>query len=225
MLTIGFSAGRSTPYRVLCFGAHCDDIEIGCGGTILRLLRDLKDVRIFWVVLSSGACRAEEARTSASEFLRGASETTVEVNDFRNGFFPYYGKDLKEYIEVLKGKFQPDLIFTHYRHDLHQDHRLVSELTWNTFRDHMILEYEIPKYDGDMGSPNLFVPLDRETCKEKIAAIMRSFVSQKGKPWFSEDLFLSLLRIRGMECNSPDNLAEGFYCRKATLRLSLRSDD
>lgn len=181
------------------------------------MLRELKDVHIFWVVLSSEGCRANEARNSASEFLRGASKTTVEMKEFRNSFFPYDGKEIKEYFETLKGKIMPDLIFTHYRHDLHQDHRVVSDITWNTFRNHTILEYEIPKYDGDFGSPNLFVPLDRGTCMEKIRIIMRLFVSQREKPWFSEDLFLSIMRIRGMECNSPFNLAEGFYCRKTSL--------
>jgi LmbE family N-acetylglucosaminyl deacetylase len=212
-----FDAGRSTAIRILCLGAHCDDIEIGCGGTILRLLRELKDVRIHWVVLSSEDLRAEEAGNSASEFLRGAGESTVEVKEFRNGFFPYKGEEIKEYFEELKGNINPDLIFTHYRHDLHQDHRVVSDLTWNTFRNHMILEYEIPKYDGDVGSPNLFVPLDRGTCKSKIGIIMRSFHSQTDKRWFTEDIFLSILRIRGMECNSPHDFAEGFYCRKASL--------
>ncbi len=219
MLTLEFNAGRKSPLRILCLGAHCDDIEIGCGGTILRLLRDLKDVSIFWVVLSSGDRRGEEARRSASEFLRGARETAVELKEFRNGFFPYAGGEIKEYFEALKGNIQPDLIFTHYRHDLHQDHRVVSELTWNTFRTHMILEYEIPKYDGDLGSPNLFVPLDRGVCAAKIEIIMRAFPSQREKKWFTEDLFLSMMRIRGMECNSPDNLAEAFYCRKATLHF------
>lgn len=202
---------------MLCIGAHCDDIEIGCGGTILRLLRDLKDVNVFWVVLSSDDARGEEARNSASEILRGAGETTVEIKEFRNGFFPYIGEEIKEYFEELKGKINPDLIFTHYRHDLHQDHQVVSELTWNTFRNHMILEYEIPKYDGDVGSPNLFVPLDRGICAEKIGIILRSFRSQREKKWFTEDLFLSILRIRGMECNSRFGFAEGFYCRKVTL--------
>jgi LmbE family N-acetylglucosaminyl deacetylase len=218
LLGLEFNTGRSSPFRILCLGAHSDDIEIGCGGTILRLLRDLKDVSVYWVVLSSEDRRAEEARNSASEILRGAGEVTVDVKEFRNGFFPQYGEKIKEYFETLKSTVQPDLIFTHYRHDLHQDHRVVSDLTWNTFRNHMILEYEIPKYDGDVSSPNLFVPLDRETCAEKIEIIMRSFGSQREKKWFTEDLFLSILRIRGMECNSRHGFAEGFYCRKASLQ-------
>ncbi len=217
MLGLEFNAGRSSPFRVLCLGAHSDDLEIGCGGTILRLLRELKDVSIFWVVLSSENRRGEEARKSAAEILGEARDATVEVKEFRNGFFPYIGERIKEYFEELKGKTDPDLILTHYRHDLHQDHRVVSELTWNTFRDHMILEYEIPKFDGDMGSPNLFVPLDRGTCDKKIEIIIRSFPSQREKKWFTEDLFHSILRIRGMECNSKHDFAEGFYCRKAIL--------
>jgi LmbE family N-acetylglucosaminyl deacetylase len=217
LLGLEFNAGRSSPFRVLCLGAHSDDLEIGCGGTILRLLRELKDVSIFWVVLSSDDRRGEEARKSAVEILGEARDATVEVKEFRNGFFPYVGERIKEYFEELKGKTDPDLIFTHFRHDLHQDHRVVSELTWNTFRDHMILEYEIPKFDGDMGSPNLFVPLDRGICEKKVEIIIRSFPSQREKKWFTDDLFLSILRIRGMECNSKHGFAEGFFCRKAAL--------
>jgi LmbE family N-acetylglucosaminyl deacetylase len=219
MINLEFDIPQNRPFRILCLGAHCDDIEIGCGGAILQMLRSRKDVSLLWVVLSSEEGRAEEARNSASEFLRGASQTKIEVKDFPNSFFPYNGEKIKVYFESLKKIFQPDLIFTHYRHDLHQDHRVVSELSWNTFRDHMILEYEIPKYDGDLGSPNAFIPLNREVCTEKIEMILRFFKSQSGKQWFTEDLFLSIMRIRGMECNARHGLAEGFYCRKAHLVL------
>jgi LmbE family N-acetylglucosaminyl deacetylase len=219
MMRLKFDLSEGRRPSILCLGAHCDDIEIGCGGTVLQLLRNRKEVNLSWVVLSSEKGRAEEARNSASHFLRGANNTTIEVKDFPNSFFPYSGERIKVYFESMKAKFQPDLIFTHYRHDLHQDHRVVSELTWNTFRDHMILEYEIPKYDGDLGSPNTFVPLNRDVCAEKIEMILRSFKSQSGKQWFTEDLFLSVMRIRGMECNAQHGLAEGFYCRKAPLQL------
>jgi LmbE family N-acetylglucosaminyl deacetylase len=217
MLNLHLNRNKDRPLQILCIGAHCDDIEIGCGGTILRLVRDLKDVSVFWVVLSSDEARAQEARNSASEFLLGCRQTTVEVKEFQNGFFPYCGAVVKDYFEELKGKFEPDLIFTHYRHDLHQDHRVASELTWNTFRNHFIMEYEIPKYDGDMGCPNFFASLDGDDCKKKIEIIMRFFKSQAEKHWFSEDVFLSLMRIRGMECNSERGFAEGFYCRKASV--------
>jgi LmbE family N-acetylglucosaminyl deacetylase len=219
MIKLKFDLPQGRPISILCLGAHCDDIEIGCGGTVLQMLRNRKEVNLLWVVLSSEEGRAEEARDSASQFLRGARQKEIEVKDFPNSLFPYNGEKIKVYFESLKKKFQPDLIFTHYRHDLHQDHRVVSELTWNTFRNHMILEYEIPKYDGDMGSPNAFFPLDRHVCAEKIEMILRSFKSQSEKQWFTEDLFLSIMRIRGMECNSQHGLAEGFYCRKAPLEL------
>jgi len=219
MQTLEFSGGNNSLLNILCLGAHGDDIEIGCGGTILRMVRQWKELSIFWAVLSSDQTRAKEARNSASEFLRGTRQATVEVNEFRDGFFPYKGAEVKDYFEGLKRKFQPDLIFTHYRNDLHQDHRVVSELTWNTFRSHLILEYEIPKYDGDLGSPNIFVPLDRDTSQKKIEIIIRSFITQKEKHWFNEEVFLSIMRIRGMECNSQYGFAEGFYCRKALLQF------
>lgn len=219
MQTLEFESTNNSLFKVLCIGAHCDDIEIGCGGTILQLLHNLKNVEIFWVVLSSDRLRAKEARHSSSKFLQSAQRATVDVKEFRNGYFPYNGGEIKDYFEVLKNKFQPDLIFSHYRNDLHQDHRVVSDLTWNTFRNHMILEYEIPKYDGDMGSPNLFVPLDRLVCMSKIRIIMQSFESQKEKLWFNEDTFISALRIRGIECNSFHGFAEAYYSRKAVLKL------
>jgi len=201
--------------RVLCLGAHCDDLEIGCGGTVLTLAAGPNPPEFTWMIFSSDATREAEALRSAETFLRRAVSSQVIIKKFRDGFFPYEGGLVKEVFEDLKGQLSPpDLVLTHYRNDLHQDHRLISELTWNTFRDHLILEYEIPKYDGDLGAPNVFVPLHEAICREKIETILTSFKSQAQKHWFTENLFRSLLRIRGMECNADSNYAEAFYCRK-----------
>jgi LmbE family N-acetylglucosaminyl deacetylase len=203
--------------RVLCLGAHSDDLEIGCGGTILKLTDGDAQLDVTWIVFSGNAERRREATNSARVFLARATKKEVLVRDFRESFFPYIGGEIKEYFEALKTRLSPDLIFTHFREDLHQDHRVISELTWNTFRNHLILEYEIPKYDGDMGSPNTFVQLDAPTSRRKIETILSSFQTQEHRHWFSEDLFLSLLRVRGMECNAPSGYAEAFYCRKMVL--------
>ena len=215
MLNVDFP-GRSLR-RILFLGAHCDDIEIGCGGTILKLLRERKDLTARWVVFSSDDRRKDEAQRSAHAFLKNAKKRHVEIKSFRNGFFPYCGAEIKEYFEEMKSGFSPDLIFTHCRGDLHQDHRVINELTWNTFRDHLVLEYEIVKYDGDLGSPNFFVNFDRRICTEKIRLLNRHFRSQKGKQWFTDSTFSSLMRIRGVESNSPGKYAEAFYCRKIGL--------
>jgi len=199
---------------VLCLGAHADDIEIGCGGTILKLVRDVPGLNVLWVVFSARGSRATEARRSAREFLRGAGRQRIVLKRFRDSFFPYEGERIKEYFEQLKRSIQPDLVFTHCRDDRHQDHRLLSDLAWNTFRDHLILEYEIPKYDGDLGHPNLFVHLDEPLCRRKAESACRFFQTQGNKHWFSADTFLSLMRIRGIECASPTKYAEAFYCRK-----------
>lgn len=203
--------------RVLCLGAHCDDIEIGCGGTLLKLLEENDRLCVDWVVFSSDEPRATEARASASMFLQRAAEARVFVESFRGRYFPYIGSEIKEYFDHLSGTASPDLIFTHYRDDLHQDHRTVSELTYNTFRDHVILEYEIPKYDGDIGQPSVFVHLDSSHCDSKIATILESFPTQRGKHWFTEETFRSMLRLRGIESKSPSGYAEAFYCRKMVL--------
>jgi len=205
---------RQKTVRLLFLGAHSDDIEIGCGGTALRLLSEADEVEVRWVVFAAAGGRAAEAEASARRFLEGAHKREIVVENFRDGFFPYVGGTIKEYFERLKGSFDPDLILTHYRHDLHQDHRLISELTWNTWRDHAILEYEIAKYDGDLGAPNFFVHLDEEICRRKIAILEECFTSQKGRRWFSADTFYSLMRLRGMESNAGRRYAEGFYSRK-----------
>ena len=203
--------------KILCLGAHSDDIEIGCGGTILKLLEDNSNIDVTWIVFSADNLRAEEAKTSAEKFLANAGKKEIVIKNFKDGYFPLIGSEIKEFFEKLKTNFAPDLIFSHYRHDLHQDHRLINELTWNTFRDHLILEYEIIKYDGDIGNPNLFFQLDEATCQRKIRCILESFKSQTLKAWFTEDTFLSMLRLRGLESNSPHRYAEGFFCRKAVL--------
>jgi LmbE family N-acetylglucosaminyl deacetylase len=202
------------PKKVLALGAHADDIEIGCGGTILRLLDEYPSVEVVWIVLSASGERRPEAIASASRFLRNARRKEVVTKEFRDGYFPYAGSELKDFFEELKQQYSPDLVLTHHREDLHQDHRLVSELTWNTFRNHLILEYEIVKYDGDLGVPNVFVRLGESTVRRKIQTILTCFKSQKGRAWFTEDTLLSILRLRGVEANSPERYAEAFYGRK-----------
>jgi len=194
--------GGSPRRRLLLLGSHSDDVEIGCGGTILRLAESSPDLEVIWVVLGAHGDRANEALKSAEAFLAAVDARTVIVKDF---------------FEELKRDFAPDLILTHQRHDLHQDHRLVSELTWNTFRDHLVLEYEVPKYDGDLGAPNFFVHLTKELAARKVAILLEHFGTQLDRRWFTEDLFLSMMRIRGMESNAPESYAEAFYCRKAVL--------
>jgi LmbE family N-acetylglucosaminyl deacetylase len=205
------------PLRLLAIGAHSDDIEIGCGGTILKLIEQGSLSEVCWVVLTGETKRAAEASQSADGLIGDVAGKRVILKDFRDGYFPYDGAEIKRFFEELKDEVSPDVILTHQRSDLHQDHRVTCELTWNTFRDHLILEYEIPKYDGDMGAPNLFVPLDEALCRKKVDHLMTYFGSQLSKRWFKEDLFSGLLRLRGMECNSPTSYAEAFYCRKAML--------
>jgi len=204
--------------NILCLGSHSDDIEIGCGGTISRLLEIFPKITIRWVVFSGKGERKREAMASANDHLRSASWKKVIVKSYKESFFPSQVARIKTEFEMLKQDIDPDLIFTHYRHDLHQDHRTISELTWNTWRQHFILEYEIPKYDGDFGTPNLFVPLEKRTGEEKIVRLMRHFGSQRSKSWFTEDTFWAMLRIRGVEANSPTAYAEAFYCRKLILK-------
>ena len=205
------------PLRVLCLGAHSDDLEIGCGGTMLELIERDTPLEVTWVVLSAVGERRREASDSAQRFLEGAQRYETRLAEFRDGYFPSMHAEVKDYFEQLKREVSPDLIFTHAGHDLHQDHRLVAELTWNTFRDHMILEYEIVKYDGGLGSPNAFVPISRENTRRKVDLLMKGFATQRSRRWFTEDTFMSMLRIRGIECNAPDGYAEAFYVRKFVL--------
>ncbi len=219
-LLLNTESGREC--RVLCLGAHCDDIEIGCGGAILKLAATYPNLHIYWVVFSSTLERKREAHESVASFLADVAKKTVIIHALRDGYLPYLGGEVKDRFEEIKREFSPNVIFTHYRHDLHQDHRCISDLTWNTFRNHLILEYEIPKYDGDLGSPNFFLPLDESICRRKINSILDAFQSQREKHWFSPELFSSMLRLRGMEANASSGYAEGFYCRKAILGTEVR---
>jgi len=216
MLDLQINWGGMHP-KILCLGAHADDIEIGCGGTLLNMLSTNIKPEICWVVFSANEKRKEEALESANYFLSNSAKKHVFIRDFKENFFPYNGGLIKEYFNELKGFFNPDIIFTHYRRDLHQDHRLIYDLTLNAYRDHLIFEYEIPKYDGDLGSPHVFVPLDERGLDDKIKSLFKYFQSQKVKPWFSEDTFLALPRLRGIESNSPSGYAEAFFCRKMIL--------
>jgi LmbE family N-acetylglucosaminyl deacetylase len=217
MLRMQLAKPAGSVYRILCLGSHCDDIEIGCGGTILRLLEEHQNVAVHWVVFTSTPARAQEARRSAEAFLEHAGTKDILIKEFQDGFMPYNGREVKTFFEELKARISPDLIFTHYRHDLHQDHRLINELTWNTWRDHLILEYEVPKYDGDFGKPNFFVELDESLCRRKTRFIVEHFSSQQQKHWFAEETLLAVLRLRGMECRSATRYAEAFYSRKVVL--------
>jgi len=218
MIHLKFEKDRDSAYQILCLGSHCDDIEIGCGGTILKLVEIYGKIEVYWIVFSADERREREARKSANLFLKDVKTKKIAVKNFRDGFFPFLGSEIKESFEQLKQELSPDIIFTHYRDDLHQDHRLISHLTWNTFRDHLILEYEIPKYDGDLGSPNFFVHLDSSVCHKKGQFILDSFKTQENNSWFDQETFYSLLRLRGIESNSPFKYAEAFYCRKIILR-------
>jgi LmbE family N-acetylglucosaminyl deacetylase len=208
--------GLADAKRILCVGAHSDDIEIGCGGTILKLLRDHPGVDVQWVVFSGSGSRAEEARRSAELFLGAAAARTIVVEQFEDTLFPSAGPAIKASFERLKS-FRPDVVFTHYRDDRHQDHRVLSDLAWNTFRNHLILEYEIPKYDGDLGIPNVFVPLEEDVVARKVELLCEVFQTQGNRHWFSEDTFRALMRLRGIECASDSKYAEAFHCRKLTL--------
>lgn len=208
--------GEARPRTIVCIGAHCDDIEIGCGGALKTLLQQGSDVTVHWLILGSDDVRGPESKAAAERLLAGARSYRVELHGFANSYMPYNGAAIKDVFEGLKRAVTPDVIFTHYRDDWHQDHRLLSELTWNTFRNHTILEYEIPKYDADLGRPNLFVPVSRADADAKVQCLMECFPSQRTRSWFTPDTFLALMRIRGIECASPTGLAEAFYARKLT---------
>lgn len=218
MLSLNLGSNSKQPLKVLCLGAHSDDIEIGVGGTILQMLAHNSNLDFTWVVFSAaGSKREQEARSSADLFLKGARNFEVIVKGYRDGFYPYEGARIKDDFEQLKQQLSPDLIFTHYRTDRHQDHRTIHDLTWNTWRNHLILEYEIPKYDGDLGQPNFFFPLTPEIAKRKAKFICGVFQTQGNKAWMTEDTFLGLMRLRGVEC--ADQYAEAFYSRKVVSDL------
>ena len=213
MLNLSLLVENRKP-KVLCLGAHPDDIEIGCGGSVLRLLNEFPEAQFYWLVFSGDEKRAKEAERSANVFLKDAESKIINIQNFKESYFPFLGAGIKDFFGRLRKEFSPDLIFTHYAKDAHQDHRLLSDLTWNTFRNHLILEYEIPKYDGDLGNPNFYIYLDGEVVQRKVKYICNYFSSQNEKQWFSEDTFRSIMRIRGVESNSPSKYSEAFYCRK-----------
>ena len=216
MLPIQLLSHERPSPAILCLGAHSDDIEIGAGGTILSLVERYPDSRILWVVFSGAAQRGDEARSSGGAVLAQAKHAEIIVHAFRDGFFPAEFAQIKTTIESMKN-FEPDIVFSHYRGDHHQDHRVISELTWNTFRNHLILEYEVPKYDPDLGNPSLFVPLSREQAESKVAALMVHFRSQRDRSWFVPETFFALLRLRGVQAAAPSGYAEAFYARKLWL--------
>jgi LmbE family N-acetylglucosaminyl deacetylase len=203
------------PLEVLCIGAHSDDIEIGCGGTLLRLLAERPGSRVRWVVLSSTPEREGEARASAADFLVDAGSSDVEVATFRESYFPYAGSAIKDFFNDLRKRADPDLVLCHHRHDEHQDHRTVGQLAWNTWRNHLIVEYEIPKYEGDLGQPNLFVRLAPDVAARKVELIMKHFGTQQDKYWFRPETFAGLMAVRGVEAGSA--AAEAFHVRKMVM--------
>lgn len=217
MQPLTFDFGRTQPPRLLCLGAHCDDIEIGCGATVLRLLNSWPGAQVHWVVFSGSSARHDEARAAAATFLAQAGESRVELLSYRESFLPQDWGAVKDEFERIKAEFTPTLVLTHARDDAHQDHRVVAELTWNTFRDHTVLEYEIPKYEGDLGNPNLFVPVERHYAEAKVEILMTCFETQRKRSWFDPTTFLGLMRLRGVGCNAPSGYAEAFTVRKMVI--------
>ena len=210
---------ESSSANVLCLGAHCDDIEIGCGGTILTILQNRPSTTVDWVIFCTDEVRAKEAQNSAKALAADTDNIRLHLLNFCDGYLPYEAAAAKKAMKALSGDLHPDLVFTHYRKDAHQDHRTVSEITWNLFRDHLILEYEIPKFDGDLGTPNTYVSLDEIIVKRKIEVILENFPSQGEKHWFDEEAFRSILRLRGIESGRRNRYAEAFYCRKQVISL------
>jgi LmbE family N-acetylglucosaminyl deacetylase len=213
-LTLGCDLKR---LRVLCLGAHCDDIEIGCAGTLLRWIKAYPQVEVTWAVLSAAGERADEARRSAQVLLRRAARLEVALGDFEDAHFPADFRRIKTFLENLRQRSDADVVLTHRLEDRHQDHRAVAELTWQSWRDHLILEYEIPKFEGDLGHPNVFVPLTNAVAERKVNHLLKYFGSQRSKPWFNAETFLALMRLRGLECRAHSGMAEAFQLRKGTL--------
>ena len=210
-------ARRGKSISVLFLGAHSDDIEIGAGGAILHWLASGAAINAHWCVLSAAGARRVEAEASAAAFLNGAVSTKVELAAFKDSYFPYQGGELKDWFANLKSRIDTDIIFTHRRCDAHQDHREVSKLTWNAFRDHLILEYEIPKWDGDLGRPNGYIPLEAEVLERKIELLNIHFGTQRSKDWFDGETFRGLARLRGIECRASGGYAEAFMLRKVSF--------
>ena len=217
MLSVRIPIDAARPFRLLCLGAHADDIEIGCGGMVLRMVEERPGIVVRWVVFSGDERREGEARRSAAEFLAGCGDSVVSVFKFRDGYFPAQHAEIKDRFEDLKREFDPSIILTHWMRDAHQDHRIVAELTHNTFRNHLVLGYEVPKYDAETSSPNLFAPLSRAQARRKVDIILQSFQSQRDRAWFTDETFLAVLRLRGVACNAPEGVAEAFYADKIVL--------
>jgi LmbE family N-acetylglucosaminyl deacetylase len=217
MIHLHLDRGGPAGLQILCLGAYADDIEIGCGGTILRLAAQYPGCVFHWVVFSALGVRAAEARRAAALVVSPPALRGPLLQMFPDSGLPFVGAEVKAVFEALKHAVTPDVIFTHSRSDAHQDHRLIADLTWQTFRDHWILEYEIPKYDGDLGQPSVFVPLPPAVSQQKVRYLMEAFPSQHSKRWFAAETFLALMRLRGMECQAPSGYAEAFYCRKVVL--------
>jgi LmbE family N-acetylglucosaminyl deacetylase len=216
VIQLGLPGDAARPLRLLCIGAHSDDIEIGCGGTLLRLLAEHPGTIVHWVVCSAAGARADEARAAAAAFATDAAELHVVLHEFRESHFPWVAVDIKAAFEELK-PVRPDLVLTHRRGDEHQDHDVLGRLAWNTFRDHLIAEFEIPKYEGDLGHPNVYVPLSGEVVDRKVELLLEHFSTQRSRTWFRPEVFRALLALRGVECNSPSGFAEAFTCRKVVL--------
>ncbi|MER8504321.1 PIG-L family deacetylase [Mesorhizobium sp. M0904] len=210
-------ARRGEELSILCLGAHSDDIEIGAGGTILGLIASGVKLDVRWCVLSAGGRRVAEARASAEAFLEGSSSSTVDVADFEDSYFPAHSRSIKQWLTDVRSRVDPDVVLTHARFDAHQDHREVNQLTWNVFRDHLVLEYEIPKWDGDLCQPNAYVPLTADVLKRKIELLYEHFGTQRSKDWFDRETFAGLARLRGMECRAPEHFAEAFTLRKIKI--------
>ena len=217
MLRLVPEAPARRPLRLLCIGAHSDDLEIGCGGTVMTWLASMRAVEVTWVVLSAEGARSSEARRSARALLARAVAPKIVIAAFRDGYLPAQYADVKNFFEERKKEINPDVVLTHWLQDRHQDHRLAAELTWNTWRDHLVLEYEIPKYEGDLAPPNAYVPIPASLARRKVAHLKRHFSTQRRKDWFVADNFLGLMRLRGMECRSPSGFAEAFHARKLVL--------
>ncbi|HEY1952512.1 MAG TPA: PIG-L deacetylase family protein [Gemmatimonadaceae bacterium] len=216
---LGLKTDRTGPLKVLCLGAHSDDIEIGCGGALLQLARRRPRAEFRWVVWSASGARGKEAARGAQTFIGPAAKAALRLHEFQDGYFPARFDGIKDAFEGIAREFQPDIVFTHTRDDRHQDHRVVSDLTWNTFRNQIVLEYEIPKWDGDLGCPNFYVPLTATGARRKARALLDVFGTQRNKDWFSEDVFLGLMRLRGMECRAPEGFAEAFHARKLSFSI------
>lgn len=217
--------GQQGRLDVLCIGAHCDDIEIGCGGTLLSLQRRYPGCRLHWLILTSVPARRIEALAAVRAFVKPACRGETVVCDLPDGMLPAHLVQVKQHFEALKELVKPDLILTHHGLDRHQDHSLVSQVTWQTFRDHLVWEYEIPKYDGDLLTPNMYVPVSASTAARKVRAIVKAFASQRHRPWFTADNLMAMMRLRGLECRSPSGLAEGFHCRKLVFDLLAGAPD